>query len=48
MRDLPYYGIRSYFNRKKRVYKKLITRKSGPGGIRTPDVRVRSPALCPG
>ena len=22
-------------------------RKDGPGGIRTPDIRVRSPALCP-
>jgi hypothetical protein len=21
--------------------------KNGPGGIRTPDIRVRSPALCP-
>ena len=27
--------------------KSIYVVKNGPGGIRTPDIRVRSPALCP-
>jgi hypothetical protein len=37
----------SFFREPGYLIPKKSFRKNGPGGIRTPDIRVRSPALCP-